>query len=287
MGAWGLGIFQSDHDYDLIAELAKTAGLPDIEARLKAAKEKRTGKPEPQSGAIGRAQTTETEAFDGRIHLSMYAKLCTDVETVRKHLESSVLTQMFAELERKFLSGEAVSGSMDYPGYCSAGYMYVLLGACAMTLGCKLDSTVIDSLKRKHLTVGFMRDALKQLDRALYGNKRYRNGNPYNFGSRCVRDTTPADIPEEDKLCAGSNMINVQPPGNPLLRPEVRKQSDKELADIRNKLRANPADPEVFKELLKQYTAHMAPHLGLTASEASEQAAEVFECLKDRPLAIQ
>lgn len=55
MGAWRLGLFESDHDYDLVSDMDHEAGLSALEKEAK----KRANKQQPHSTKEGDGSTTE------------------------------------------------------------------------------------------------------------------------------------------------------------------------------------------------------------------------------------
>ena len=110
-------------------------------------------------------------------------------------------------------------------------YKFVLLGACAISLGCTLPSAFKDCLKKNYKSVGLMRDAVKQMDKALNGPDGFTDGTPYEFDSAGLDETVMrGGPPDEDLMYPGSNMLNVQSPfGLPPL-------SGKDLRDIKDRI---------------------------------------------------
>jgi hypothetical protein len=74
-------------------------------------------------------------------------------------------------------------------------YVYVLLGACAMTLGYPLPQGYIATLKKVYTEGGLMPDALKQMKKALAGPGGYRNGEAYDFESKDLIETANSKDP--------------------------------------------------------------------------------------------
>ncbi|KAK5135339.1 hypothetical protein LTR08_005443 [Meristemomyces frigidus] len=218
MGAWGLGLFQSDHDYDLISDMDGEAGIPKLEEDAKKIAE--------AEHAIKKACARETGYDDGDdISLSIFADHCSTegtVKLVRDHLDSGVLAEMVAKME----ATDFTDGMEDYKGYSRIGYKYVLLGACAMTLGCTLPPTFKQSLAEKYTTVGLMRVALVQMKKALVGPDAFNSGAPYHFVSLNLES-------EDDKLYPGSMMLNVQAPGNPFQTPAMMAGMQETMAKIK------------------------------------------------------
>lgn len=188
--------FQSDHDYELIEELNNEANLPQLEMAIKGLD---YTPPPPQLEGMGIhlansgkalfvGQNASVYVSDllrkglGRTNYSMYRPFCSDVATVRKHLDAGgVLDKMLADKERKMMLDERSSD----PGKVSAGpaYEFVFLCACAMSLGCKLSTYTRDVLKKVYMCSGLLEGAVLQMKKALFGPKGFVEGRPYNFGS--------------------------------------------------------------------------------------------------------
>jgi ribosomal protein S14 len=66
--------------------------------------------------------------------------------------------------------------------------VYVLLGACAMTLGCQLPDDYITMLKKVYTEGGLMPDAQLQMKKALFGPDSYKTGEPYDFKSKTLEE---------------------------------------------------------------------------------------------------
>jgi hypothetical protein len=143
MGAWGYsntpslsiiashklthqGLFQSDHDLDIVDELCYEAGLNEP-----------ANAAEAQAKAAGKS---DKEIKD--IYYTLSAQTCSDIPAVRAHLDSGMLAKLIKEKEDKMLAEEQEPFSFRDP--C---YIYILLGACAMTLGCQLPDSYISMLK--------------------------------------------------------------------------------------------------------------------------------------------
>ena len=164
MGAWGLGIFQSDYDYDIISYLDNDAGLRSLEDEARA-KAQAAGHPSAKK---------DREGGRDHIHFSVYADLCSDVKAVREHLDGGVLGKMHQQRKAKL---------NDDTEYFRPGYILVILGACAMSLGCALPTELREYMKMNFEKVGLMRDALVQVRKAL---KEYKDGEEYDFGSKGI-----------------------------------------------------------------------------------------------------
>ena len=68
-------------------------------------------------------------------------------------------------------------------------------------------------MRRHYKDVGLMRDAKKQMEKALDEDTGYVNGKPWNFGSLGLKETLESGqtAPKEDRL--HPTQINVQEPG--------------------------------------------------------------------------
>ncbi|EME79241.1 uncharacterized protein MYCFIDRAFT_199064 [Pseudocercospora fijiensis CIRAD86] len=136
MGAWGYGLFQSDHDYDEISGLDAEAGFHFMQEEAEAKGEKNVN--------IG--------LFDP-----------SDPDFIRKYIEASgTLDEMIAKY-----TAAAAAAKTDKWDRGQRDYRLCLMGACFMMLGCKLSDDFLDLLRDKFTNCGFMPDALKQLDAAL------------------------------------------------------------------------------------------------------------------------
>jgi hypothetical protein len=69
------------------------------------------------------------------------------------------------------------------------GYAFVLLGACAMSLGCKLRPRIRQLLKKHFPRVELPPEADEQIEMALIGPKLYKSGEPYHFDSPGLIET--------------------------------------------------------------------------------------------------
>jgi hypothetical protein len=84
-------------------------------------------------------------------------------------------------------------------------YTYVLLGSCAMTLGCHLPESYLAMLKKVYTEGGLMPDALNQMKQALFGPNGYANdGTPYDFESKTLIEIANSmDCKDEEPNRAG------------------------------------------------------------------------------------
>lgn len=159
-------------------------------------------------------------------------------EVVRKHLDSGALADLIKVQEAKMLT--VPDGSKDQqleyffrdPCYC-----YVLLGACAMTLGCHLPESFLDMLKIVYTEGGFMPPALKQLRKALFGPAGFKNGQPYDFESKGLVETANSMSDDEEPNAGGVRGLNVLGGPGSLFGPRGTNSIDSAiLKELRNKL---------------------------------------------------
>lgn len=211
MGAAGLGLFDSDHDFDSISELNHEAGLHKLAAALHAKERAKKGKAKKGKTKKGTKvgtkpaengnEDTIDDGHDYRFSLHGGSHELNDEEflAVREHLESGVLDRMINERLQKVKAGKA--NTYPYPGY-----ELVLLAVCAMEYGCHLSESFLDHLRRNIRSVGLMRDAVKQVDVALNDPvKGYKNdGIKYEL----------AEFPgfEADQIFPGGMLINTPAP---------------------------------------------------------------------------
>ncbi|KAI6789545.1 hypothetical protein KC332_g11702 [Hortaea werneckii] len=172
MDAWGLGLFQSFLDLDLIFEFDHELGLYEL-AR----------KAEEHDGAES----------NSRIY-SIKANLCYPKEAVdsaKKLLENGRLAELVARYEAKMQTG-------DDSDVMPPGYKLSIIGACAMTLGCHLEPSFINLLKRIYPKNLQMPDSNMQMTKALFGPNGYTNGVSYDFGGKSFKETMNSGGPPKD-----------------------------------------------------------------------------------------
>lgn len=211
MGAWGFNFFESDHDFDTVSDLSHAAGLDALEAKAKErARQKQAGS--ENGNATKPAGPTATDEDDDYPLLSIYAGACADVELVRDHLDGGALRKLIDETKAKMEKSDEDDKYADL-GRAFATYEFVLLGACAMTLGCKIPDDFKELLIEKYRSTELQRDSLHGMQLALGdGPERYK-GTPYDFGSKGLIETANSRDPAED---INSNMpyigLNVPAP---------------------------------------------------------------------------
>ncbi|KAI4644745.1 uncharacterized protein J4E78_009564 [Alternaria triticimaculans] len=198
MGAWGYCLFQSDHDFEIVEALDTEAGLfPLMEA----------------AQARARAQGKSEEEAGRCCAYSTYAPYCSHPKLIRNHLDSGILVDMIATKEAKMLAGPVGLKEKWFGNWGpDPTYVYVLLGACAMTLGCKLPAAYITMLKKVYTEGGLMPAAQGQMKKALFGPNGYKNGVPYDFKSKSITEEANAR-PSEPANGMGFQMMNVPGPG--------------------------------------------------------------------------
>lgn len=145
------GLFQSDSDLDAVSELGYEMGLSELEEQMK---------------ATAKASGKSDEEIDS-IYLSIYGG--SHAEIVREHLDSGVLASFVDVKWAKMMT--IAEDSRDYVAeyrFCGSCYEYVLLGACAMSLGCRLPESFLDTLKIVYTEFSNKLEALEQMRKALF-----------------------------------------------------------------------------------------------------------------------
>jgi hypothetical protein len=186
-------LFQSDHDLDIVGDLSYEVGLNEL-AHAAEAEAKAAGKSEEEIK---------------RIYYDINGQMCSDIPAVRAHLDSGVLAKLIKEKEAKMLGKE---GAFSFQDPC---YVYILLDACAMTLGCNLPDSYVSMLKKVYKEGCLMPDAVQQMKKAFFGPDGYQNGIPYNFNSRDLLETANSLSAADAKPDAfGFVGLNVPSPGD-------------------------------------------------------------------------
>jgi len=191
------GLFQSDQDFDNLSDMGHCAGLSELEEEAK---------------AVLRAQGKTEEEADYAVHYSIHAGCCSDKEVVRKWLDSGNLVKMIAEREAKILA--PLTGSLLEQCehlFSDPCYMYVMLGACAMTHGCQLPASFLVMLKKVYTEGGLKPDAQRQMHKALFGPNGFKNGVPYDFESKSLLEVANSEPGEPDNGL-GYRGLNVPDP---------------------------------------------------------------------------
>ena len=126
----------------------------------------------------------------------------TDLEMVRKHVDAGIMTDMLAKKETAMLSDETKKE------YDDPGYLFILLLACAMSIGCTIPDRFLTTAKKVYRCVGFSHEGKQELWNALFEPDRFRNGKPYRFHTRGLTQKTCSN-PHP----FGAHMLNVPGPG--------------------------------------------------------------------------
>jgi hypothetical protein len=175
------------------------------------------------------------------IYLSIYSG-GSHPDVVRKHLDSGILADFIKVKEAKMLSipDGTQNQKLEYM-FRDPCYTYVLLGACAMTLGCHLPDAYLTMLKVVYTEGGLMPDALKQMHKALFGPNGFKNGEPYDFESKSLIEQANAMGEEEENSDGDSNgrgfkLMNVMSPGG-IFNTGMGNSTDSIIMkELRNKL---------------------------------------------------
>ncbi|KAL1597178.1 hypothetical protein SLS60_008760 [Paraconiothyrium brasiliense] len=190
MGAWGYDLFQSDNDLDIVSEMTDDAGLYELEKK-----------------AIAKAKEAGDSDAEDQFYYSLYGSSHPDV--VRHHLDSGVLVDLITKKKAKMLAP-----SSEYDFFRDPCYELLLLGACAMGLGCTLPSDHLNMLRKVYTEGGLMPGALRQMRKALFGPDGFTNGVPYDFESKGLLETANS-MDDDDHKPGASGFVgmNVIGPG--------------------------------------------------------------------------
>lgn len=199
----------------------------------------------------------ETETVE--VHFAVYGRHCTDVEAVRKRLDSGILYKMLAKAQAKLRP--SYSGEYD-----ADGYKFILLGACGMSLGCELPDSTLALMRKHYQNVGLMRDAKKQMEKALDEETGYKIGIPWDFGSLGRKEMHESGqfAAEEDRIYPG--MINVEEPGS---------RAVKSPAETMRKFQEQLAMLNICEEM-----KHMGHVCGECGAENGKNGGQLLQCAK-------
>lgn len=140
-------------------------------------------------------------------------------EEIRNHLDSGVLAKLFAVKEKEMLKPPKHAWM--------PGYAFILLGACAMTLGCRIPERYKLSMRKHFLHVDLMETAERQISKALNGPEGYQDGVPYRFEvPEDVQAAHEAEMEAREaraKATGGFVMMNVPSPGGLFAGPPKNK----------------------------------------------------------------
>jgi hypothetical protein len=229
MGAWALTLFSSDFDLNLIVELNDQAGLHELE-KAAGGKDHTDTSPAAQRQADhdrlrrnGDTEGTTVVSFppaahecDDELRYSLYAKLCSHPEIVRRFMDDGVLRRMMDQCSRELNEANDYWKSHAY----GPGYLLMLLGCCAMTLGAELNQQDRDIMQAHCRSVSLLRDAIKQVEEALDPDTGYVNGIPWDFMTKPFGTTTTK---EEDLAFPGTGTINCLAPDHGLDETEMQQ----------------------------------------------------------------
>jgi hypothetical protein len=199
MGAWGYNFFENDHDLDVVLGLDQAAGLSALESKAKErAKHKQAQSKD--ANATKPNDPTNTDEEDDYLLISMYAGHCADIELVREHLDGGVLRKLIDEKK-------ATMGNND-----RAVYEFVILGACAMSLGCEIPDDFKQLLIEKYRSTELPPMSLHAMQLALGdGPHRYRNA-PYDFGEKGLDETVEERMAEEEGKGSNGQIVGMNVP---------------------------------------------------------------------------
>jgi hypothetical protein len=187
----GEGVFENDAALRAVAYLDELAGVNQL--------------------------TPTTSAAGEKIMYSLYATQCSSsdaAEKVRIHLDSGVLHTLAAKMVANYFNPLAVS---DYTCW---GFVPVILGACAMSHGCRTlysapgypvyFKTFKDMLTGIFETAPLMDVAKEQMKKALLGPDGFKPGSAIDF----VHFARPKDyLPSDDEDSCIGLMIGGSPAG--------------------------------------------------------------------------
>ncbi|CAK4034331.1 Hypothetical predicted protein [Lecanosticta acicola] len=202
MGAWGYGLFQGDHDLDVIADLNYEIGLSELEAQAKAKARAAPGtEPSKTNDTKQTSEDKEEEdedEFDRMIRYDLYGNACSDPDAVREYLHNTdALPKLIAEYTTAFRNAKSVQH------WYGPEYKLVILAACLMTLGCKLPADLKKLVGKLYPHVGLMAEGQQQMAKAL---TQYKEGDLWDFESLGLIDTANA---RDSSMGGGMNVMGV------------------------------------------------------------------------------
>lgn len=208
-----------------------------------------------QEEVIAKAKAKGDADAEKKFYLTLFEPSHPDV--VRQHLDSGALAVLIEQKKAAMLAKPSKWSFFRDPCYA-----YVLLGACAIGLGCTLPVEYITTLKKVYTEGGLMPGALRQMKKVLFGPDGFTNGVPYNFESKSLLETTNAIKDEDHKPNAfGFIGMNVIGPGG-----------------IFNTGMGDSSTSPVIKELRAQ---HAKPHAcGGCAATAQPDGSALLQCAK-------
>lgn len=215
MGAWGYGLFEGDHDYDVVSDLTGEAGLYDLQeqdiAKARAPEpEKPSKKTSSKQAPNADAETEDDEdEIERCIYYSVFAGHCSDIDTVRTYLETSGAMDKLID---KYTAAFHATKKVEV--WYGPEYKLVLLAACAMSLGVKLRPDFKKLVDKLYAHVGLMELGQKQMEKAL---KEYKGGERYEF------DYDLIETPPPKKSNGAFTMLNVDGVGTMFGRPPKKQ----------------------------------------------------------------
>lgn len=166
MGAWGLGLFDSDHDLDLIGDIGDDAELELLEPKIRERLET-THSAHVEAHRAGGKEDEPLKCDCVEEMVSIYPSLrpYENKDLVRQHLENpdsadgskSRATSLVEKYRSELKSGNDIRSAWG------PGYKLILLGVCYMELGMVLPAGLRDTMRRIYRVVGLMRDALVRI----------------------------------------------------------------------------------------------------------------------------
>jgi hypothetical protein len=196
--SFSYNFWESEWDLDLVSDFYEPAGLAALEGKAKEkAKQKQA---QSKDGSASKPDNPAgVDEDDDYPTLSLHASQCADIDLVREHLDGGVLRELVEQWKAKMEGNDDDDDdklAAFHRGYY--GYRFMLLGACAMTLGCKLECDFKELLIKRYRTSGLMRDALYMMQLALGdGPDRYKD-TPYDFWSKGLVGADPEEYEEDE-----------------------------------------------------------------------------------------
>jgi hypothetical protein len=164
--------------------------------------------------------TPTTTANGGKVIYSLYAADCSSDEArelVRSHLDSGVLHKLAARMISNYFN------PLKMRDYICGGFVPIILGACAMSHGCRTLYTApgydVFCKTHKDFLIGalpsapLMDAAKEQMTKALHGPDGFEPGTPIDF-KRFARPVNYSPRPRNDACFArmlGGNPVGYKP----------------------------------------------------------------------------
>lgn len=190
---FGEGVFESARDRILIDRLADECGLRSLEkkARDKAKAEHDTARKgndvkqkadDHQEGAVDGAEDSSDPL---PIIYSMHSQGCTHPRVIRDFLDNGALSETIKKHEDDD----------------DQGYTLLMIGVCAMDLGCTLTEDFLDTLRRLLPDCSLLGDKAReeQIRKALFGPDGFENGKQYDFQGKSQLSMMAATCELEDQ----------------------------------------------------------------------------------------